>query len=1040
MVLGRWRDKLRPIQAGFAGLFCVCALLFVSPLQAEDGRASQPVFAPPSWFAEVDQLLAASGTSPQQAHLQALWAAPDDISVQVNSLAELKQRLPLPARTLQRVLAQLTLAAPPEHMHSQNRSQPDSRASFMTTKTPSQTIWAEPRSRRWRDQLRLTAKKRRNTASALAADARLAVLQVMSEQLHRLSSGPLNAAPPLPVPPAVPVPPPAVGAAGGFGAGAAAGAAAGAVTTATVASVAAGAGAVAVAASGGSSKKTAAGSGGGAGGSGSGGGSGGGNENLDTAVWETTEYNANYGLGALNASTAYARGYTGDGVTVAVLDSPFDTDHADLQGNLTTAYDAFDGDSDVSCPTNGCVSSHGTHVAGTIGAIKDNTGMHGVAPEVTIKPVKIFGNDLSFVTTSQLVNAIAAGSGSGIAVMNNSWGSTKTDTLSYNGSTYYYKRPYYNYADNNSSEYISGSQTINGVVSPIYGLFPSELSAWQTATDDTVVVFANGNDGLNTETGQIELYSDSATSSFVQYAANTATSVNDDIPSFRGSYAVVDDNISGQWLTVVAVDQNNQIASFSNGCGYAKDFCIAAPGVAIYSTYDVDDNTTSPPVSYKNLQGTSMAAPHVTGGLALLKEQFPNLTPEQLTTLVLSTATDLGASGTDTVYGVGLLNLSAASQPQGGVSVAGTNGRIAAGATLDNTAIQPSIVFGQALQIANLSLGVVDGYNRAYTWQPTITDTAQPRPSNQAFLDQLVPVSPETLYQSPRLQLLSDGPADQGLPARLMLSYVNQNTGLDLLRHKTTEPFLLDRRVDVPQLASSFISAQSRDVIQLSPFWRLSDEVGLSAHLLRGTTDTGHDFTEYAITTDLISELVHTDITAGLLVEQNSLLGTGLSGVYQLARPSRTAYLQLGTNRFLSDNLQLQSRYSLLQTTADALYADVIGYDDVMSDKVTFQLDYRPNTGRNSRHQVGLALPMATTSGVLTQATTKGYQADGGYLSVYERVSLVNPARQIDLYHVFQAATDKGLNWYSSAKYSHNYAGIRGRSAVDMRLGAKLKF
>ena len=46
----------------------------------------------------------------------------------------------------------------------------------------------------------------------------------------------------------------------------------------------------------------------------------------------------------------------------------------------------------------------------------------GVASEVTIKPVKIFGNDLSFVTTPQLVNAIAAGSGSGIAVMNNSWG------------------------------------------------------------------------------------------------------------------------------------------------------------------------------------------------------------------------------------------------------------------------------------------------------------------------------------------------------------------------------------------------------------------------------------------------------------------------------------------------------------------------------------------------------------------------------------------------------------------------------------------
>ena len=1035
MVLGRWREKLRPGQAVFGRLICVCLLLCVHPLQAEDSATGQAVFDQTRWFADVDRLLAASADTPSHAQLAALWAAPDDLSIQVHSLADLKQKLPLPARTIRRLLAQLVTAASAEAADIQ----PARRSSFITSQPARQTIWAKPRSRQWREQVRRTAKQRRSAVTRLAAEARLAVLQVMSAHLRDPLLAPLNAAPPMPAPPPVPLPPPAVGAAGGFGAGAAASAAAGAVTTATVAGVAAGAGAVAAAASGGSAKKTPAGANSGSGG-GSGGNSGGGNENLDTAVWETAEYNANYGLGAINASTAYARGYTGDGVTVSVLDSPFDTDHADLQANLTTAYDALDGDSIVSCPTNGCVSSHGTHVAGTIGAVKNDTGMHGVAPEVTIKPVKIFGNDLSFVTTPQLVNAIAAGSGSGIAVMNNSWGATKTDTLSYNGSTYYYKRPYYNYDDNNSSEFISGTQTINGVTSPIYGLYPTELSAWQTATDDTVVVFANGNDGLNTETGQIKLYSDSATANFVQYAANTGTSVNDNIPSFRGSYAVVDDNVSGQWLTVVAVDQNNQIASFSNGCGYAKDFCIAAPGVAVYSTYDVDDNSTSPPVSYKNLQGTSMAAPHVTGGLALLKEQFPNLTPEQLTTLVLSTATDLGASGTDTVYGVGLLNLAEASQPQGGVSIAGTNGHAINGATMQNTALQPSSVFGQALQTADLTIGVMDGYARAYNWQPTIIQAVQPRPSNQAFLDQLDHTAPEPVYHTDRLQLVSEGASDDDLPDRLSFSYATPVSGLDLLRLNQTDPLLLDRRVDAPQLASSYLSAYSKDMLQLSSYWRPSAELGLSARLLRGATEQGHEFTEYAITADVISELVHNDITAGILTEQNSILGSGLSGVYQLARPSRTAYLQMGTNRYVTDNLQLQSRYSLLYTTAEALYADIIGYHDLRADKVSFQLDYRPHLQQDTHHQFGLALPLATTSGLLTQATTRGYQADGSYLSVYDQISLVNPARQIDLYHILQAKTSIGLNWYSAAQYSYNYAGVRGRSAVDMRIGAKLKF
>lgn len=1030
-MLGWKHNKLSVFQVAVGSLFYVCALLIFSPAHAASDTARQPATAQTGWFAEIDQLLHASPDSPSKAALLAIWQAPDDESIQIYSLEDLKQRLPLPARTIARVLSHLSTTAP---ILSSDQRQ-GSRAGFASDRTAVTTLWARPRSRQWREQLRTAAKHRRANEMTVHRQTRRAVLQVVSEQLQQPSSARVNAAPPMPAPPPVPVPPPAAGAAGGFGAGAAAGAATGAVTTATVASVAAGASAVAAAATGGSATSgTGAVSGGG-----SGGGSGGSDENLDTAVWETAEYNANYGLGSINASTAYARGYTGDGVTVSVLDSPFDTDHADLQANLTTAFDAFDNGTDVFCPVNGCISSHGTHVAGTIGAVKNDTGMHGVAPDVTIKPVKIFGNDLSFVTTDQLVNAIAAGSGAPIAVMNNSWGATKTDTLTYNGTNYYYKRPYYNYDDNNSSEYISGTQTINGVTSPIYGLFPTELTAWQTATEHTVIVFANGNDGLNTETGQIKLYSDSATSSFVQYAANTATSVNDNIPSFRGSYGVVDDNVSGQWLTVVAVDQNNDIASFSNGCGYAKDFCIAAPGVAIYSTYDVDDNSTTPPVDYKNLQGTSMAAPHVTGGLALLKEQFPNLTPEQLTTLVLSTATDLGASGTDDVYGVGLLNLAAASQPQGGVSVAGPGG-LAVDATIQNTALQPSSVFGQALQNANLTIGVIDGFSRAYDWQPTITDARQSRPTNEAFLDQLDPVVPQTFYQSDHLQLVSDRPAGNSVPGRLMLSYTNQTSGFDLLRLETTETSWLDSKTDVPELVFSFLSPQAEDVFLLSPYWRLSDEVGLSANIVRGMTDSGHEFTEYAVTTDLISELLHTDITTGLLVEQNSLLGAGLSGVYQLARPSRTAYLQVGTNRYLSDALQIQSRYTVMQTHAHARHDTVIGYHDLMSDKVAFQLDYRPDMNPNQRHQFGLALPLATTSGMLTQATTRGYQPDGAYASVDDRVSLVNPARQIDLYHIFHAATETGLNWYSSARYSHNYAGVRGRSVFDMHIGAKLKF
>jgi hypothetical protein len=42
--------------------------------------------------------------------------------------------------------------------------------------------------------------------------------------------------------------------------------------------------------------------------------------------------------------------------------------------------------------------------------------------------------------------------------------------------------------------------------------------------------------------------------------------------------------LEGLWLSVVATDRSDKIAPFSNGCGAAKDFCLAAPGVEVVST------------------------------------------------------------------------------------------------------------------------------------------------------------------------------------------------------------------------------------------------------------------------------------------------------------------------------------------------------------------------------------------------------------------------------------------------------------------------
>lgn len=79
---------------------------------------------------------------------------------------------------------------------------------------------------------------------------------------------------------------------------------------------------------------------------------------------------------------------------------------------------------------------------------------------------------------------------------------------------------------------------------------------------------------------------------------------------------------------------------------------VAAPGTNVRSCV--------PGGGYAGFTGTSMAAPHAAGAIALLKEAFPNLTGMQLKLALYYTCTDLGAAGEDNDYGMGLINLEAA--------------------------------------------------------------------------------------------------------------------------------------------------------------------------------------------------------------------------------------------------------------------------------------------------------------------------------------------------------------------------------------------
>jgi len=104
-------------------------------------------------------------------------------------------------------------------------------------------------------------------------------------------------------------------------------------------------------------------------------------------------------------------------------------------------------------------------------------------------------------------------------------------------------------------------------------------------------------------------------------------------------------------ITVGAVNENNNIASFSSGdtfSNYVKPD-VVAPGVNIMSATKNG--------GYKSASGTSMSTPIVAGLIALMLEK-ESLTHTQIKAKLESTATDLGNSGKDIAYGSGLVNVS----------------------------------------------------------------------------------------------------------------------------------------------------------------------------------------------------------------------------------------------------------------------------------------------------------------------------------------------------------------------------------------------
>ncbi|WP_312719759.1 S8 family serine peptidase [Mobilicoccus sp.] len=266
-------------------------------------------------------------------------------------------------------------------------------------------------------------------------------------------------------------------------------------------------------------------------------------------------------------------------VRVAIVDSGVDPTHPDLKGALDPA-------TSIGCTNGGrpvkgvgawraTNNPHGTHVAGIVGAARNGVGVVGVAPGVRLSSIKVV-DEQGMIYPEYALCGVMSAARSGARVANHS----------------YFVDPFVFWCDDQPGQ--------RAVKTSLQRAF-----AW-SARRGMVNVAAAGNSGVDLTKKGV----DSESPTDARARTRRINSGCTDLPT----------ELKGV-VSVSAVDRTREFAPYSNdGLGIVD---VTAPGDEILSTV--------PGGRYAIESGTSMAAPHATGVLALLATRHPKATPTQLT-------------------------------------------------------------------------------------------------------------------------------------------------------------------------------------------------------------------------------------------------------------------------------------------------------------------------------------------------------------------------------------------------------------------------
>lgn len=412
-------------------------------------------------------------------------------------------------------------------------------------------------------------------------------------------------------------------------------------------------------------------------------------------------------------------------------------------------------------------------------------------------------------------------------------------------------------------------------------------------------------------------------------AGNDGTPNPDDFAAVAENAAVARDQV----IVAGSIGASDAISSFSDKAGTGAAHFLTAVGERVRAP----DETDTPYL----WSGTSFAAPQITGAVALLAQAFPNLTGAQIVDLLFRTARDTGETGTDSIYGRGVLDLTRAFQPVGTTSVAGfPTATVSSGVNA-----MLSAPMGDA-QAGPLGAVILDSYGRAFATDlgggigraapvRRLAGTLQARYRQVAVeaggTTLALTLTPSNRTRVDGVGLTSSDPTAARATAGMVTQRVGHATHVGLAFRQgaasltatlagVAQPAFLVTDADTPGFDAVAASATA---IRLQ-FGR----VGVTAAVERGdivfqrsrilselTADRSSGYLTTSVGTDMRFGALATTLTASRLAEHGSMLGASFDAALGAARGT-TWFFDSGARWTVGDGWMLGTGYRVGHTRA----------------------------------------------------------------------------------------------------------------------------